>query len=118
MTACVNRSSSELRRRSSCRNGQPLETSFWLIASRRSSCSAGVDLEPAVISLSTRHDHALHAGNRLKRGPDRLGRTSCFQDDRTLTVQIGKLIVEGDAAAGNDDHPAADRLDLRENVGG
>ena len=117
VTAATNRSSSEPLRRSSGRSGQPLEVSRWQMASRRSCAAAGLDLEagrsrcPAPVIFT-----GLHAVDREQGIPDRLGRAACFHEDRLVQPDAVELVVEGDLAPGDDDHPAADRLDLRHDV--
>ena len=45
------------------------------------------------------------------------GRAARLDDDRVVAPQVVQPLVHRDPAPGDDDHPAADRLDLRQDVG-
>ncbi len=117
VTAWMNRSSRELRRRSSRRSGQPPDGQ--LLADRLAEVAAVARLHPeagvgAVLGL---RDDAIDPRHDLDRAADRVGRAAGLDHDRDLAPQVIQPLVHRDPAPGDDDHPIADRLDLRQDVG-
>ena len=103
--------------RSICRSGQPFVTSFWLIASRRSS-------EPRVWTSNARIRPVLANQRWLARLPVSSGCTARIEaaGPRTSTViapwrrRLRELVVERDPPPRDDDHPPAHGFDLRQDV--
>ena len=117
VTASTNRSSSELRRSSRLRSGQPPEVSFWQTVSRRSAPPWVWISNAAMPSVAAGDRHPPHAVDGQQEAANGLGRASGLHQDRLVLPQVVELVVDGDPALGDDDDPAAHRLDLGHDVG-
>ena len=116
-TAWTNRSSSDDRRRSSRRSAQPFWMTRWARTSRRSAPSSVWTSNSDDVALLVDHAHPLDPGRRLQRLADRLRPAPGPRArSRPRSWRWSSWSSSAILPLDDDDHPAADGLDLRHDV--